>query len=880
MTQTKSMVARIVHFFLLLSFTFLVFVTVIGGGIYFYFSISLPEIIKIEDYKPSLVTQIFAPQDHLPGDVQGPTRWEIIGEFYKERRYLVEQEQVPEHVTKAFIAAEDDQFYEHRGINVASIIRAMIANFRAGHIVQGGSTITQQVAKSLLLSPERSFTRKFKEAILASRIERHLSKEQILYLYLNQIYLGYGAYGVQAASRLYFKKDVKDINLAEAALLAGLPQAPGRFSPHVNPRRAKLRQKYVLMRMRENRFINEEQFQAALNSPIKIYFQKELNKEISPHLVEQVRRELLESYGEKMIYEEGLRVYINAPVSLSLSARNSLQDGLREVEKRRGYSGPISRVFDKVRIDEILAASQKRLIADSLGFQLFMPAGKLEGGEDLLNHIGLKNTSDLLAVGKIYRAVVMEVNDEVFEARVKIGTIDAILPMSQMSWAKKVLSVDGAKRTLGQEPKKPSQVVSPGHVVLVKVVRKSTENEVFVSLEQEPELEAALFSIEVNTGNVVAMIGGYDFNRSEFNRTYQASRQPGSAFKPVIYSAALEKGYTPVSIIYDSPIVYEDSESGKWKPSNFSEKFYGDTTFRQALIKSRNVPTIKVVQDVGVSYVIEYARRLGMKGQFNQDLSISLGSNTTTLKELTCVYSVFPRLGRRINPVLISRVIDRNGKVLEEHFPTPLPDSAVFSKKQQIFEEEINKSEIVLSEEELKRKKLISDLSRYPIADDPDQIMDPRVSYLMTHLLREVVNFGTGRKARGLGRPAAGKTGTTNEYMDAWFLGFTSNIITGVWVGYDDQRSIGHHETGAVAALPIWLAYMKSAIKFYPEQEFRVPKGIVFASIDPKSGQLAPPNSSYALKEAFIEGTEPEEKAQERENTPKSDEVFFKEEFE
>jgi penicillin-binding protein 1A len=357
---------------------------------------------------------------------------------------------------------------------------------------------------------------------------------------------------------------------------------------------------------------------------------------------------------------------------------------------------------------------------------------------------------------------------------------------------------------------------------------------------------------------VLAMEGGFDYQQSEFNRAVQAQRQPGSAFKPIVYASALEKGYTPASIIVDSPIVYQDSDS-KWKPANFEEKFYGDTTFRQALIKSRNVPTIKIVQSIGVPYVIDYAKRLGFNSNFNNDLSISLGSNATSLLDITSVYALFPRMGRKIRPVFISQVADRDGKILEETRPAPLATPHVVSA---IPSPLPSGNEVATTSAPGAATGLVPiSIPSYPPSDDPDQVLDPRVAYVMTNLMKEVVAYGTGHDAKALGRAAAGKTGTTSDCIDAWFMGFTPNVVTGVWVGFDNQKSIGRNETGARAALPIWLSFMKDAVKNYPDTDFIIPAGVTFASIDAQTGKLAPANSSRAIKEAFIEGTEPKQSA-------------------
>jgi len=861
-TRTAGWVFRTL-FILAISGTFLVMGAV--AGVTWYFSRDLPKIITVADYRPLGVTRIYGNYGREDA---------LMGEFYKERRYVIPYEKMPEVVIRAFTSAEDDQFFAHSGINVASMLRAAIANFKAGHVAQGGSTITQQVVKSLLLTSERTFIRKIKEVIVASRLEKNLTKQQILYLYLNQIYLGHGAYGVQAAAQTYFRKDVSALSVGEAALLAGLPQAPGKYSPLLNPKRAKERQLYVLRRMFENKYISQGQMTEAAAQPIKIYRDEDVNKKYAAYLVEHLRRYLAEKYGEKALYEEALTIHIPASPELAIAASKSVKEGLELVDKRMGYRGPIQQLKSPEQIEEKLREIRLSVIDNRVKFKVLLPDGRMDPLE-AMNIAGIKSDRELLTLNSVYQAVVTAVNDKKKYSSVMIGAVPAELPLEKMLWAKPVKDEKNPTAARG-EPTLPSRVLAKGDLILVRVVEIGEKN-IIVALDQEPQVQGALFSMEAQTGYVLAMEGGYDFGQSEFNRAIQAIRQPGSSFKPIIYSAALERGFTPASIIVDSPIVYEDSESGKWKPTNFEEKFYGDTTFRQALIKSRNVPTIKLVQAIQVSKMIEYARRLGMNAQFNADLSISLGSASTSLLELTKAYALFPRLGRRVTPIFLTKVLDRDGKLLEEQKPGLLvgspvvPTPAATASPIMMPEPAVSASPISLA---------LAGIDAYPVPGDPDQVMDPRIAYVMTHLMKEVVNYGTGHEAKNLGRASAGKTGTTNDYIDAWYMGFTPQIVSGVWVGFDNQRAVGHSETGARAALPIWLSYMRDAVKNYPDTDFTIPSGVVFASIDPVTGKLAPANASNAIREAFIEGTEPKERIDsDRVNTDAGDD-FFKEDIE
>jgi penicillin-binding protein 1A len=812
-----------------------------GLIVFWVFARSLPEIITIADYRPPVVSRI------LGG---GGQESELLGEFFKERRYVIPYEKMPEVAIKAFIAAEDDTFFQHQGINPASMLRASIANFRAGHVVQGGSTITQQVAKSLLLTPERSFSRKFKEILLANKIERNLTKQQILYLYLNQIYLGRGSYGIEAASKNYFNKPAEELSLAEAAILGGLPQAPGKYSPNLAPRKAKDRQLYVLRRMFENGFIKREEMTAAAAKPIRIYVERDLNKEFAPYLVEHIRRHLSDKHGERALYEEGLSVKTPVTRELSLAANRAVKEGLRAVDKRVGYRGALRKLVTDSEKEQFLVAARAGLVERVLGYVMFMPDGKLDPIASI-QEAGLSGDLDLLREGDIHEALVTSVDDARKTIGVMLGAVKLEIPQKDWRWARPVR--DG--KPVGPEPVNPSKVVSKGDVVLVRLV-KEKNGSWSAGLEQEPVVQGALISLDARSGAVLGMVGGYDFDKSEFNRAIQAQRQPGSSFKPLIYAAGIEKGYTPASVIIDAPLTFEDKELGKWKPANFDEKFNGDTTFRQALIKSRNIPTIRILQSVQIPKMVEYAQRLGFASELPPDLSISLGSMTVSPLEMARTYALFPRLGRKIQPVFFTEIRDRDGKILEEVPLRITPPTIVAPPVTQTSPTPEETAELANSGI-TGRSALV--LPTYPQPADPDQVMDPRVAYVMTHLMTEVVNYGTGTEAKQLGRPAAGKTGTTNDYLDAWFMGFTPHVVTGVWVGHDSQAPVGPGETGAKASLPIWLSFMREAVKGYPNEDFVVPAGIVFAPIDPNTGRRASGNAARAMKEAFIEGTEPQE---------------------
>ena len=810
---------------------------------------NLPKQVGLGGYNPHGVTRVFAKEGG---------KYKIIAEFFKQKRVVIDVDKIPKKFIDAFVAAEDEGFFEHQGVSPTAIARAFVANLKAGQIVQGGSTITQQVARSLFLTQDRNIVRKIREAILAYRLEKELTKEQILYLYMNEIYLGNGAYGIQAASRSYFHKDAEKLSLAEVAVIASMPRAPSKFSPLINPKRAKERQLYVLRRMLECGYIKQEEMAEAAAQKIKVYYNQDLNKKYSSYYTEHVRRYILQKYGEKAVYEEGLDVYLPTSVELMNVARNSLREGIRSTDKRsNGFIGPIKKITDPEEQKAVLSAIHDDLIKKKVPYQVFLPDGTISI-EEALKEAAIKSSEQLLVVGELYQGVVTLVDDTKKQANALVGQVEVMMGLDGMMWAQK-----------NPSPERVSQVLAPGDLVYIKIIENKGPGKIIGVLEQKPIVQGAIYALEARTGYVLAMEGGYDIEDSEFNRAIQALRQPGSAFKPIIYSAGIEHGSTPASIIVDSPIVYEDEESGKWKPTNFEEKFSGDTTYRTAFIKSLNIPTIKLVQQLQVSTVIDYARRLGLTGQMNADLSISLGSAVVSLAELTHTYAIFARGGKKINPIFITKILDKNNNIIEEHHPPYFVSgfSTPVSQTQDQQASESNKPVFPLS----------------PHTSDPDVVLDPRVAYVMTHMMNEVVLYGTGQKAKELGRSSAGKTGTTNDYIDAWFIGFTPHVVTGVWMGNDDLKSLGQGETGARSALPVWLDFMTEAVKNYPSDEFPVPQGVTFAWIDQKTGKRTKENAPDAIYEAFIEGTEPERSVNQTTRstgTVSTPSEFLKEDFE
>jgi penicillin-binding protein 1A len=736
----------------LLGFTALVLAALVGAGLVVYreFTTALPPVSKLLDYRPPAVSRVLAADGT------------VIGEFFIEKRYVTPIYRIPEVVQVAFLAAEDANFYQHRGIDPQGIVRAALHNYRAGSTRQGGSTITQQVVKSLLLSPERSYERKFKELILAIRLERELTKSEILFLYLNQIYLGNGAYGVQAAAREYFDKDVSELGLPEAALLAGLPQAPSRYSPVRHFDRAKARQRYVLDRMVDEGFITREVARAADEAPLVL---KQGESDVvgpAPYFVEHVRRTLVARYGSDATYQLGLNIHTPLDLRMQAIAEEQLAAGVKALDERQGFRGPLRQVSRGE-----LAALRARPPQAS---ELPAPGTILE----------------VVVAGQDGRARRPGGGLEVYWAE---G--DAVIPAAGLGWA----------TSRRYDPQ-------PGDVLEVRVVEAGGKRS--LELTHVNDTQAALIAMVPATGDIKAMVGGLDYRyrRSEFNRATQAMRQPGSAFKPLIYTAAMDRGFTPASVINDAPVSYRDGTGKLWQPKNFTKKFLGPTSLRTALTESRNVVTVKLVHQMGLRFLIDYLPRFGFTRPFPRNLSIALGTAEVTLLELIEAYGVFPNLGVRVEPRFITRITDTDGRLIEE----------------------------------------------YPVVGE--RAISADTAYITVNLLANAMRFGTGKQAV-IDRPAAGKTGTTNDQHDAWFMGFTPELLTGVWVGYDHEKSLGKKETGGRAAAPIWREFTSRALEGVPISDFPVPHDIMLVNIDRRTGLRARPGQGNTVLEAFKRGTEP-----------------------
>lgn len=855
---------------------FLVALFVIGilGAILTYQTIrgGLPQIVTVADYKPLLLAEVFDRNEKK------------IGEFFRERRTLVPYDKMPKRLVQSFVAAEDDQFFEHGGINYMAILRAALANLRAGQTVQGASTITQQVAKTLMLSPERTITRKIREAMLAQEMEQNLTKEEILYLYLNQIYFGQGAYGVQNAAQTYFRKEVEKLSLGEMAMLAGLPKAPSAYSPVSNPSRAKERQSYVLRRMADVGFITPAEADAAIKEPIKV-FVRERFEQYAPYFLETVRQLLVAQLGENVVLDQGIRIDTSLDIDKQKGAQEAIVKGLKELDKRQGYRGATKNLTEQADIDKFMADQKRKLLSESTPERIIQPDGKfatLAADSEVPKG---QNHPLFITIGQTLEGIVATVDDSLGYVSVKLPGAQGAIDIDTMKWARKP---NADKRYDLDQISKPSQALKAGDIVLVKVTAnqfilgrsapaakgknaKATASPDFsgyltLELDQNPEVEGALMSLDQQNQDVLALVGGYDFARNEFNRALQAARQTGSSFKALVYAAALDKGYNPSTPVMDVPLVYEETkddqegqgESSVWKPSNHGKSFGGEITFRNALVRSLNIPTVKIIEDISVPWSVDYAKRFGIFSPLNMDFTLALGSSSVTLYEMTKAFAQFGRLGKRTRPIIIRKVTDRTGKVLLQNLTLDLR----FEKEMAPIEEDFEKRRKAYFDNKAANPDQVPTVPTTDaqfFTENSDQLIKPQTAYVMTSLLKGVVEDprGTAGRAATLGREIAGKTGTTNGYFDAWFIGYSAQVATGVWVGFDQERSLGKGEVGGRSALPIWVDYMKAAHEGLPQMTLPVPEGIVFANVDSETGKLASSTSRLVLRQAFVEGTEP-----------------------
>jgi penicillin-binding protein 1A len=769
-----------------------------AAGLIWHYSKDLPDYSQLQDYEPPVMTRVHAADGVL------------LGEYSKERRLYLPIQAVPKLVINAFLAAEDKNFYEHGGLDYSGMARAMVLyaqNLGSNRRPQGASTITQQVAKNFLLTNEVSFTRKIKEALLAMRIERTYSKDKILELYLNEIYLGLGAYGIAAASLVYFDKSVNELTVSEAAYLAALPKAPSSLHPIKNRDRAIERRNYVVDRLLENGWVKQADADKARKETLSV-----TGRNSSGHIfageyfAEEVRRDILERYGEKKLYEGGLSVRTTLDPKLQVMARKTMTNGLINFDEVRGWRG----------------ATNKIDISGDWGVKL----------------AEVKALSDI-APWKL--AVVLDVSDQSarigFQPGRELGGAvlkdrqTGLLTLDGVRWAK-----PAAGPTKGKTPTAVSQVLAAGDVIYVDPLTNKDGSVVEgqFRLRQYPEVSGAMVAMDPLTGRVLAMVGGFSFDQSQFNRATQAYRQPGSSFKPLVYSAAMDNGYTPSTVVVDAPIEIDQGQgAGVWRPENYSTgKYYGPVTLRNALMRSLNTVTVRLAQDVGMPLIGEYAKRFGVYDELPNYLSYALGAGETTVMRMVTAYSMFANGGRRVKSTLIDRIQDRYGHTIFKHDQRECRgcDAPEGWKNQ----------------------------AEPQLVDRREQVLDAMTAYQITSMMEGVVQGGTATVLREVGKPIAGKTGTTNDEKDAWFIGFSPDVVVGIYVGYDKPRNLGNKATGGALAAPIAKDFMKLALADKPAVPFRVPAGIKLIRVDAKSGMRAGPgDGGRTILEAFKPGTAP-----------------------
>jgi penicillin-binding protein 1A len=793
---------------------------VLGVWGYLAFQSDLPQNLSVvTDYRPIRASQIFSADG------------ETIGEFYVEKRVLIPLAEIPDMVRKAFVAAEDARFYQHGGVDYLGILRASWTNVRAGHVVQGGSTITQQVAKLLIIGQEKSLARKVREALLAFRIEKRLNKDQILAIYLNHVYLGHGAYGIAAASAAYFGKSVADLTVAEAAMLAAMPKAPGNVTPIREFGRAQGRQRYVLDQMVELKFLTKAAADAARNEPLMIVAHaRALTNVAAPYFVETVRRYVADRYGDEELLQRGFRIYTTLDMRRQRAAEVAMRRGLEDLARKLGFAGPIGHLGPEQR--RVLASGVPRPVGPG-GFTLDDPeqsgllvalpephavlidatkpgaklpeaAGRFAAGEAWAERRKASKKKPaaptyLTDPDTIYAAAVAGMGK-----RITVASGGLVLPLDPADEARVTAwkGPGGEKITVGD--------VLPVYFRSQPIAGRPGHEEMVALLSSSPKVQGALIAVDPSNGHLVSMVGGYDYNKSQFNRAVQSRRQIGSAIKPFIYAAAVEKGMTSLTVKWDAPVKFKTA-SGIWAPHNYKPEYLGAMTLRTALAKSINTISAQLVAQMGVDSVVDMMRRLGITSKLPHALSLALGTADLGLEETAYALATFPAGGRQVSPVFITRLIDADGHVLEDHSaPAPGP-----------------------------------------------QRLSPETAYVVTDLMKGVVEIGTGKKARELGRPAAGKTGTSTNYRDAWFYGFTPELLCGVWVGRDDFKPVGHDVTGGQVAVPIWLAYMREALRDVPIRDFQPPPGVLFVRADPETGTPAPPSNPKSRLMPFRRGTLP-----------------------
>lgn len=783
-------------------------ILLVASGFYLYLRPGLPPVHQLLD------TRLQTPLRVLTSDNR------LIAEFGEKRRTPVTIEQVPELQLQAFLAAEDSRFYEHFGVDIKGLARATTELVTTGEIQSGGSTITMQVAKNYFLTRDRTFTRKFNEILLAIQIERELSKDQILELYLNKIYLGNRAYGLAAAAQVYYDRPLDELTLAQMAMIAGLPKAPSAYNPLANPERALIRRNWILGRMRDLGHISQPQFNEAVNAPLTASFNAPRTEVNADYVAEMARAEMFARFGEAA-YNDGYRVYVTITEKDQKAATRALQSGLEAYDRRHGYRGPVASI-------ELPRPDRYR--------------------ESLRGYPRIESQ---------YPALVVSLDNEGGAAELYSRHLGKLtLPFEGARWARRYRNAN----SLGPEPGSLSDVLSVGDIVYVRRtgadentpvdddIDTLTDTEaapliqpLTVELGQVPDIQGALISLDAHTGAILGLAGGYSFQQTKYNRATQARRQPGSIFKPFVYLSALEQGMTAATIYNDAPIVYDDDQlEAAWRPQNSGGQFHGPTRLREALYRSRNLVSIRLLQDLGVNSTIRYLDQLGLPTQnLQRDLSLALGSGSMTPLDMARGFAVIANGGYDVQPFIVQRIEDSFGNVI---FEAP----AVIKCDQECDDPALD----------------VTPEPGFPAARKAPRVADARSVYILHSILQDVITRGTGTRARTLGRDdLAGKTGTTNEQRDAWFAGFNHDISATAWIGFDQPAHMGRNEFGATAALPIWVDYMRDALTDRPESRMQRPNGIVSVRIDPETGQRASPGQSNAMFEIFTEETAPEERS-------------------
>ncbi len=798
---------------------------IISSSLYLYLRPNLPPVEQLLDVRLQTPLRVYSKDSRL------------IAEFGEKRRAPITIEQIPTIQLQAFLAAEDARFYEHFGVDIKGLTRAAVELITTGEIQSGGSTITMQVAKNYFLSRDRTFIRKFNEILLALQIERELDKNRILELYLNKIYLGNRAYGIAAAAQVYYDKPVTELSLAQMAMLAGLPKAPSAYNPLANPERALIRRNWILGRMKDLGYITEDAWSLASKAPLTASYNTRDAEVDADYVAEMARAEMVRRYGENA-YTDGYSVTLTVDSDKQQTATEALRAGLEAYDRRHGFRGPIGQ-FD---IEGLTPAELSDKMQNYPRVETLVPA------------------------------VVTSIDDEKNEVKVHARRLGpGVMPFETMTWARRFRT----ESITGPEPEKPSDVVNPGEVIYVKVDQlpqiKDSEaesgsegaptqavTELRVSLAQAPRIEGALISLEAKTGAIEALAGGYSFNQSKYNRATQASRQPGSTFKPFLYLSALENGRTPATIYNDAPIVFEDSElETAWRPQNSSGQFYGPTTLRKGLYRSRNLVSIRLLRDLGINTTLSYLKQLKLPTEnMPSNLSLSLGSGLLTPMELARGFAVIANGGYDVQPYLIERIEEWDGTVVYEAPKTILCDENCDASQRQVADAEQSTSE---QPPEIEGMTLPASAAEENTTEPRimQRLADERSIYIMHSMMQDVVRRGTGRRALALNRSdIAGKTGTTNEQKDTWFAGFNHDIATTVWVGFDQPSPLGRGEYGASTALPIWVDYMKVALAGQPAATMPRPNGIVNIRINPETGERARPGEE-AVFEIFKEEDAP-----------------------